>query len=75
MFRGIEMEDSSPPMANHEKAVEHSECCRRHREQVHGDRLAVILKKGRPEPAGISAAAHLAKVARDRALGNLEVQL
>src|SRR5262249_54059142 len=73
MFGGIEMEDSPPAVADDEEAVEHAEHCSRHREEVHGrDRLAMILKKGRPEPAGIfSTAAQRAKITRHRALGNL----
>src|SRR5439155_24164626 len=64
MFRGIEMEESPPAVADDEEAVEYAECCRRHGEEIDGrDRLTMILKKGRPEPAGISStAAHLAKV-------------
>jgi hypothetical protein len=46
MFRGIEVQDSPPAVADHEEAVQDAESRCRHREEVHRrNGFAMVLKK------------------------------
>src|SRR5215467_9326347 len=73
MFRGIEVENFSPAMADHEEAVKHTKRCGRHRKEIHGrNRLSMVLQKTQPAPSCILPTSQLNEIPGYCALGNIK---
>ena len=72
----IEMQNSAPVVIDDEKTIKQLESDSGHGEEVHrGDGFAVVPQEGLPTLSRIaSAGSPPSKVARDRALGDLESQ-
>ena len=76
MFCDIEMEDLAATMLDDEKAVQDSKSDCGHREEVHGrDDFAVVVKKSRPEFAGLIGRRQAAKISRHGTLRDFETKL
>lgn len=73
IFRGVEVENASPGVANHKEAIKHAESRCRHREEVHRrDHFPMVSQEDQPELVCVSLTAHSSKLSRDGALGYLQ---
>jgi hypothetical protein len=76
MWRYVAVQNLASLVLDDEKAIEHSERLRRHREEIEGsDCLAVILEKGEPLLAGIPAPNRAGQISRHGSFREGKAQL
>lgn len=73
MFRGVEVEDSPPAVADQEEAVQNPEGGGRNGKEVHGgDRLAMVVQEEQPALPCIPPTVHSGEIPRDGTFGNVK---
>jgi len=75
MPRDVVVKNAPPVMSNHEEAIQHAECCRGNREEIHAcDGLSMIAQERRPSLCRLMVARCFPHPTQHRSLGDFKTK-